>query len=163
MAISVPFTRSPLQRHQHMPSSTSDITKLLPQNYTQHHSIRPQSFELWELYLCFVLIYLVHPLARCPKVIASALYAISSYERFHRNGSTFGLWEEKKWYIYMWWKQKYKYMGKQNNKMRIVAIWRQGRKCAQVEMYMASVTFSFFKRDVSIWEFVFVALFSISY
>lgn len=58
-----------------------------------------QSFKLWES-LNFILIYVVHPLARCPKVTAASLYTISACERFHRNGSTVQQWEETGTYIF---------------------------------------------------------------
>lgn len=54
-----------------------------PRNYTpdsQHRATMALN-RVCE-HLCFILSYVVHPLAR---QIASLLYSISFYERFHRN------------------------------------------------------------------------------
>ena len=70
------------------PNSKSDPTKLLPwklHSASQHLVAIPLN-SICE-HLCFILIYFVH---LCPKVVASWLYAILVYERFHRNFQTVG-------------------------------------------------------------------------
>lgn len=117
-----------------------------------------QSFKLQES-LSFILIYVVHPLARCPKVTASSLYTISACERFHRNGSTVKQWEETGTCIFGESRNSWE---KKTDKMRIVVIWRKGRKCAQVKMHMVSVILHLLKRVV-MCMLVLAALFLVSY
>ena len=97
--------------------------------------------------------------ARCPKVTASSLYTISACERFHRNGSTVQQWEETGTYIFGECRNSWE---KKNDKMRIVVIWRRGRKCAPVKMHMVSGILHLLK-SVVICRLVLAALFLVSY
>lgn len=139
---------------EHIPSSESDTAKLLPWNWTQHLSIGPPVSN------CRVSVLSLHLFcARCPKVTASSLYTISACERFHRNGSTVQQWEETGTYIFGKRRNSWE---KKNDKMRIVVIWRRGRKCAPVKMHMVSVILHLLKRVV-ICMLVLAALFLVCY
>lgn len=87
-------------------SSESGTAQPPPRNYNQHLSFKPWHLNCVCDHLCFISIYLVHPLARrvlryqkslrdifgvweCSKhfpfkLMAISFYAISAYERFHR-------------------------------------------------------------------------------